>query len=154
MFDLFKVWVAIVFVFLVLSFLGIVFGLISMPLHVASNVVSTTHGVIDKTLNADNALYNYEFFKKQYEDIQAIGNKIVIATKAVDEFNMSAGSRKDWTFEDKTEASRLASIVQGLQSQQEDMVALYNARSKMANRNIFKDGLIPSALQLGSNILR
>ena len=154
MFDLFKVWVAIVFVFLVLSFLGIVFGLISMPLHVASNVVSTTHGVIDKTLNADNALYNYEWFKKQYEDLQAIEKKIVIAHNAVEDFNKAAGARKDWTFEDKTEASRLASIEQGLRSQAEDMIALYNARSKMANRNIFKDGLIPSVLQVGSNILR
>lgn len=154
MFDFFKVWFSIVFVFVVLSFLGIIFGVLYLPLHIASNVVDTTHGVVDKTLNAENALYNYEWFKKQYEDIQAIGKKIEIAHKSVEDFNKNAGARNNWTFEDKNEASRLASIEQGLQSQQEDMIALYNARSKMANRNIFKDGLIPSVLQVGSNILR
>ena len=67
---------------------------------------------------------------------------------------MQAGSRADWTFEDKTEAARLAAIKQGLQSQYQDIVAEYNARSKMANRNIFKDGLIPSVMEMGSNFLK
>jgi hypothetical protein len=34
------------------------------------------------------------------------------------------------------------------------VVATYNARAKMANRNIFKDGLIPNAFNLGSNLLK
>jgi hypothetical protein len=33
------------------------------------------------------------------------------------------------------------------------MIATYNARSKMANRAIFKDGLIPDYLEVGKNIL-
>lgn len=127
---------------------------ILLPARVATGTLNTVEGVVDKTLTADNAIYNYEWFKRQYEAIQAIQKKITIAHDNVIAFEASAGARKNWTFEDKNEASRLASIEQGLRSQNEDMVAEYNARSKMANRNIFKDGLIPSTLEVGSDLLK
>ncbi len=139
--------------FLLLSFLGFVIGVISLPFHTASNLVQTAHDITDKTINADNAIYNYEWFKQQKEDIEATGNKIVIAQQAVKNFEDSAGARSSWAFEDKTEYSRLNAVEQGLKSSLEDMVATYNARSKMANRAIFQDGLIPDYLEVGKNIL-
>lgn len=125
-----------------------------LPVHVMDNTIQTGHDIVDKTINADNAIYNYEWFKQTYEDIQALKNKTEIAQKQVEQFKIDAGDRSKWTFEDKTEFSRLQSVSQGLQSQLEDVVATYNARAKMANRSIFKDGLIPNMINLGSNFLK
>lgn len=136
-----------------LTVLGLVAGIISLPFHTATNLVQTAHDITDKTINADNALYNYEWFKQQVEDINAIGRKIDIATEDVANFQANAGDRSTWTFEDKNEFSRLNAVKQGLRNMAEDMIATYNARSKMANRAIFKDGLIPEYLELGKNIL-
>ncbi len=124
--------------------IGIAMGLFTVPWHSAQNVVDTKHGVIDKVVNANNAIYNYEWFKQQSEDIKANQNKIGIADQAVTDFEISAGSRTSWTFEDKTEDSRLRSVAQGLRSQQETLVADYNARAKEADRNIFLNGIVPS----------
>lgn len=133
--------------------LGMIFGVISLPFHTASNLIQTAHDITDKTINADNAIYNYEWFKQQYEDIQAMEKKIVIAKSSLDDFNQIAGDRASWTFEDKNESARLNAIYQGLRTQSEDMIAKYNARSKMANRVIFRDGLVPEYLEIGKNIL-
>lgn len=149
----FGILVLVVIGFFILWGLGIALGIASLPFHAASNIVDTEHGVIDRTLNADNALYNYEWFKEQAEAIRAQEKKIVIANEAVVSFETAAGDRSTWTFEDKTEDSRLRAVAQGNRAHLEDMIAIYNARSKEANRNIFKDGLFPTSFEIGSNIL-
>ena len=73
-----------------------------------------------------------------------MGKKLDNADQAVTSFEQSAGDRSKWTFEDKTEDSRLRSVAQGIYSQIQDAVATYDARSKMADRNIFKDGILPN----------
>lgn len=129
--------------FFVLWGLGIAIGLFTVPWHAAGNIVDTKHGVIDKVVDADNAIYNYEWFKQQAEDIKANQKKIAIADKAVLDFEASAGVRSGWDFQDKQESSRLRAIAQGLRGQQEQIVANYNARAKMASRNIFLNGIVP-----------
>lgn len=122
--------------------IGIAFGLFTVPWHSAQNVVDTKHQVIDKVVNGQNAIYNYEWFKQQSQDIKANLSKIEIAQQAVLDFEHI--SPKPWDFQDKQEHARLASIVQGLQSQQQTLVADYNARASMADRNIFLNGIVPS----------
>lgn len=139
---------------IILPVIFIACSIISLPFHAVSNIGSTAHGVIDKTLNADNAIYNYEWFKQQYEDIQAMERKALIAEEAVLNFESIAGERSTWTFEDKTEAARLRSVAQGLRTSAEDMIATYNARSKMANRNIFQEGVLPGMLEISTSLLR
>ncbi len=116
------------------------------PVHVANTVVTSAENIVDKTLNADNVLYNYEWFKQQYQDLNAIQAKIKLADASVVSFDKDSGPRSTWTFEDRTEHSRLSSISLGLKQQAEDMKATYNARSKMANRNIFKTGDLPESI--------
>lgn len=130
--------------FLIIGALGVAgtfFNLITLPWLKFDTKVTTNQQIIKKTYDADNVIYNYEWFKKTYEDIGALDTKITIADKAVADFESNAGARADWTFEDKTENSRLRAVAQGLRSQKEDVVAEYNARAKMANRNIFQDNL-------------
>lgn len=102
--------------------------------------------IIEKTLDSDNIINNYEWFKQQYADVQAIDKKIVAAETAVASFKAEAGDRSTWTFEDKQESSRLGSVLLGLQNQRASMVAEYNARSQMANRNLFKTNDLPETL--------
>lgn len=137
-----------------ISIVGRAIRIALLPVRAIDRSITTGEGIIDKTLTADNAIYNYEWFKQTAEDIKAIETKITNADEAVAAFEAGAGSRKDWTFEDKTEHARLSSIAQGLRSQYQDVVAQYNARAKMANRNIFLDGKIPSFIEIGSQFLK
>lgn len=135
----------------ILVLLGLIIGgfalkAIFFPVHVLTKTMETGYDVIDDTLNADNAIYNYEWFKQQKEDIDATGKKLNIANKSVASFKEMAGDRSTWTFEDKNEQARLSAVAQGIDSQLQDMIATYNARSKMANRNIFQDGILPDLI--------
>jgi hypothetical protein len=146
-----------------LKIVGIVLGVslimilgkvVLYPLFFAEKAIDTGYEVTDKVLEADNVIYNYEWFKNQYEDIQALEKKIRNTEVEIDTFNESLPTdRSEWTFEDKEESARLNSIKLGLMNQLEDAVAEYNARSKTATRSIFKDGVIPDTLEIGGNIL-
>jgi hypothetical protein len=138
----------------VLVALGLGLRILLFPVHVLDKEIETGYGVVDKTLTAQNAIYNYEWFKQQYEDIRANAKKIENAQLSAADFRVAAGVRSDWTFEDKTEDARLQSIVLGLQNQQEQLVADYNARMKMANRILFKDTLLPPYLDAATFIKR
>ncbi|QGZ14211.1 hypothetical protein PP940_gp180 [Rhizobium phage RL2RES] len=111
-----------------------------------SKIVLSPLSVATKTFDADNMIYNYEYFKRQYYDIVAFNQKIDNAQRQITSFEDSAGPRTNWTFEDKQESNRLNSVVLGLRNQRENMIAEYNARSKMANRSIFKTGELPESL--------
>jgi hypothetical protein len=100
--------------------------------------------IVDKTLSADNVIYNYEYFKQSFQDIKAMDAKIVDAQSASDKFDHQYATRKEMDRDDKTESDRLHSIVLGLQQERQNQVATYNARSQMANRQIFKSGDLPS----------
>lgn len=133
---------------------GAAIGIVSLPFHAATAGINTAHDVIDKTINADNAIYNYEWFKQQAQDIKANQQKALIADQAVISFEASAGDRSTWTFEDKTEDSRLRAVAQGLHANDANLVADYNARAGMANRSIFQDGLIPSVLETAASLIK
>lgn len=95
--------------------------------------------IIQKTLDADNVIHNYEWFKSTAEALEACPQKIQIAERELKEHQEFAGPRADWTFEDKQEASRLRTVLSGQKQRFENMKADFRARSKMANRAIFKD---------------
>lgn len=111
--------------------------------------MKTAKEVIEKTLDADNVLHNYEFFKQQYSDWKAINSKINVADTAVSRFKRDAGPRSDWGYEDKNEMSRLNSIANGLRLQREDIESEYNAKSNMLNRELFKTNDLPCKLENG-----
>lgn len=133
---------------------GALLGVLSLPFHAVDAGIETAHGVIDETLNAENAIYNYEWFKQQAQDIEALEGKIAIAEQSVISFEAVAGPRTDWTFEDKNEDARLRSVSQGLRSQYETLIADYNARASMANRSIFADGLIPNSIEAAASLIQ
>lgn len=103
--------------------------------------------VLTKTFDADNMIYNYEWFKRQNQDIEAIGSKYALAIQTLKQFEGSAGPRDQWKFDDRQEWNRLNTIQLALLSQRAQMVGEYNARSQMANRDIFRTGYLPDQIQ-------
>ena len=126
----------------ILLFVFIIIGGVSWIIRIASQPGE----IVKKTLDADNVLYKYEWFKQTYQDVKAIALKIKNAEAQIAQFKHDAGDRPSWSFEDKNEHNRLNTILLGLRNQREDVVATYNARSKMANRAIFKTGELPEQI--------
>ena len=124
-------------------------GAIFWALDIVLTPAQTAKDVIQKTLDADNVLENYEWYKSQYNDCEAINIKIRQADKSVERFEKNAGPRDNWDYMDKDEHSRLTSIADGLRYQREDLESKYNARSQMLNRNIFKSSDLPYMLKNG-----
>ena len=103
--------------------------------------IDSASKIIDKTYDAENAIYNYEWFKTQYEKILAAEIQINNTAKQVSEFKEMYGDPKEWEWSTQEEYSRLSVTLLGQKNQYELLVAEYNARSQMANRNIFQDKL-------------
>lgn len=124
-----------------LSLLGSVMGLISLPFLQFGAQVDTNAGFIQKTYNADNALYNYHWFQERAASITALDTTISQSQAAQVSFEASAGPRSSWTFEDKNEDTRLRQVVLGQQAQYNNLVNEYDAHAKEVDRNIFINGL-------------
>lgn len=104
---------------------------------------ATPAALMEKTMEPDNVIYNYEYFKRAFQDILALDAKIVIAKHDLDDFEKSFSSHKEMDREDKIEDSRLRTVLSGLRSQLETQKAEYNARVMMVNRKIFKTNDLP-----------
>lgn len=137
--DGLKIILLFFFFVIVMTIVGTLAGVVTLPFRSAA-------AVAEKTFNADNMIYNYEWFKRQNEDVQAFDQKIAAAELAKKGFEAHAGDRSTWKFEDRQEWSRLNNVLLGLTSQRISMVAEYNAKVQMANRNIFRTGDLPERL--------
>lgn len=112
---------------------GIVFG--------GLNLLAQPGRVVQKTFDADNMIYNYEWFRQQYADIGSMDAKIEAATTSLGSFEQSAGPRSGWALSDRQQWDQLNRMVLGLTNQRTTMVATYNGRASQANRSIFMAGL-------------
>ena len=120
--------------FALLSLLGV----ISLPFR-------TARGIAERTLNSDNVLQNYEWFKQTHQDVLAADVQLQNAKLALEDFR--ANNPRPWDYPTSTEAARLGSIVLGIQNQRQNLVAQYNARSRMLNRSLFKTNDLPEELR-------
>ena len=134
------------------SAVGIGLKIAFFPVKVGQNEVQTGYDAVDKVINADNAIYNYHWFKQQKEDIDALGRKYKNASDSYDSYVITITGEK--TFEDKTEIARLNSVKVGIKNQLEQVIADYNARLAMADRVIFKDSILPSFIDATTFILK
>lgn len=112
-----------------------------LPAKTVTTQIDSAGDIIDRTYNADNAIYNYEWFKTRYEDIQAT-ERIIGNTKVeMDAYKELYGNATSWDWQTKQDYNSMSGKYLGQQNYYEDLVAEYNARSNMANREIFKDKL-------------
>lgn len=127
-----------------ITVVGFIGKLVFSPINTVNKLVETAYDAQDKVLNADNAIYNYEWFKQKKADIDASKKQLDNARNAHASFKASAGARSEWTFEDKGEDARLGSVVLGIENFLQSQIADYNARASMATRNIFENSVLPS----------
>lgn len=118
--------------------------LLFFPATVATNMVDTMYDANAKIINADNAIYNYEWFKQQKANIDASKVQLSNARRNHTSYVESLGARDTWTFEDKGEVARLNAVVLGLENNLQSQIENYNARASMATRNIFEDSVLPT----------
>lgn len=127
--------------FIGLGLLGSALNLITIPWLKFDAQVQTNRDIVTKTYNADNALYNYHWFQERAAAITALDKTISQSQASLDSFETSAGVRSSWTFEDKTEDSRLRTVVLGQEAQYNSLTNEYNAHANEVDRAIFINGL-------------
>lgn len=95
--------------------------------------------VIENTYDAEKAVNEYEWFRQQYRDIEAQRQQIENHQEELDRFYEIHGKdAEEWSRTAAEDHSRIQKRITGNQNKLEQMVADYNARSDMANREIFK----------------
>lgn len=120
-------------IILIIGGLSVVGGVVSF----VPNLLSQPARVVQQTFDANNMIYNYEWFKQQYNDINAMNIKILNAETQKAIWLESAPPRDKWATQDRQMFNQLSSIALGLANQRATMVSTYNARAEMANRSIF-----------------
>jgi hypothetical protein len=140
---------AIIVVIIACGTLGVVTGIIDLPFFAANKTVQTAHDVVDKTLDADNVIYNYEWFKNQYNSYLALQQKVKNAKDSLKRYedSLKSVSREKWSYEQNTQWGQLNTIVDGFNNQLNDCIAQYNSNASKANRNIFKSKDLPDHLE-------
>lgn len=132
--------VAVLVIGLLIS--GTVLRAVLFPVNTLDKSIDTAYQVVDKTLDGDNAIYNYEWFKEQEAHIRASLRNEEIAKEEYDLYiEMLPEDRESWTREDKQEESSLRNSYYALQKLSNLAIEDYNAKSEMVSRNIFKDNL-------------
>lgn len=111
------------------------------------NVLSQPGAVLTKTFDADNMIYNYEWFRSQYQAVLAMDVQITNAQVSFESFKKDNGPRGKMDFSTGAEYDRLNAILLGLQNQRANYVGTYNARASQANRSIFMGKELPPVLQ-------
>lgn len=139
----FKVLGPVLVIVVVLSAIGFAFRMASQPARIA-----------EKTMDADNVIYNYEWFKSRFNGIEAKDSQIADAKAALEAYKEDLGPRRSedgknlWTYQDREEYNRLNSIVIGLKQERDSQAAEYNARAKMANRSLFMGKELPERIDI------
>jgi hypothetical protein len=114
-------------------------------LFVTDTVDRSVKGVITKTLDSDNVLQNYEYFKQSNQDYVAARTNVEVSKKKVAELKETP--RKDMDWSDKQELTKAETTLQGQIAYVNQLVADYNAKSQMQNRSLFKTKDLPFQLE-------
>ena len=133
----------IVAVILVAAFAGIwIMKAAFLPAKTVITQIDSAGNIIDDVYNPTSAVYNYEWFKQRFEDIHATEIQITNTKENMKQYRLLYGENaSEWGWQTRQDYNSLNKIYLGQQNYYESIVAEYNARSKMANREIFKDKL-------------
>lgn len=131
----------IVVVFVIIGVAGWGLKAALLPAKTVTTQIDSAEQIIEKTYDADNAIYNYEWFKQQEADIRATEQQIGNMKAALDEYKDMYGEPKDWDFQTKQDYNSQNTKYTGQKNYYNELVEDYNARASMANRNVFQDKL-------------
>ena len=127
---------------ILISLGALAFKTIWLPVHTVGKGVDMGYEVIDKTMDGEKAISNYEWFKNQEQQIKVLGKQMDRAVEELNDFKITLSSdRKNWDRFDKDEYSRLRSNITGIGQMLDAAIGDYNAKSSMVNRAVFKNNL-------------
>jgi hypothetical protein len=108
---------------------SIAFGIVSLPFHAVDATVQTAHGVIDRTMNADNALEQYRWFHDASSTLDSFPVKIKQADKLEKWTEIHAPDRA---------SSRMTELT-GIEQTCTQLVADYNSRASRLDSGFFRN---------------
>jgi len=142
-----KIFFIVLAIIFSLGFISAGLGLITLPGHVTSNSVQTAHDVVDKTINVNNALFNYEEFFNKYEGAKMQATNIKNTEKAIQTLKDTYGEdATKWPKDVRSDYSNLQQNIEGYKMMYQKIVQEYNADSQKLNRNLFKSKSLPYML--------
>lgn len=104
-------------------------------------------GVIaERTLSADNVIYNYEWFHRHYTDWQSAGTNAEAKERELNNALSTAGPASSWNLATQREINQLRVELSGLRAHRVTIANEYNAHTAMANRNLFRSRNLPERL--------
>ena len=118
---------------------------------VAQNAVTQAGNVVNQTDDANNVIYNYEYFHNQYEAIVAAQQNAASFQQQLTSFQASAGPMSQWSWQEQQQYSVLSENLQGMTANIHSLVADYNAKSQMLNRAWLKSKDLPGQLDQEGN---
>lgn len=134
-----KKWASIIAIVIVGFLLLNVISAVWMPFLPWMEQREAGEETIEQTMDAEKAIEDYEWFRTQYREIEAQRNQVDNAYDARERFYGTYGEDPDeWSRTTKEDYSAIEKRITGNQNQLENLVADYNARSDMANREVFK----------------
>lgn len=104
-------------------------------------------GVLNRQVNPDAIVGNYEWYEQQVRDIKATQGQINDAKESVETFQKGSGAPEHWTFTQREEFGRLNANITGLKQARRQMIENYNARSSMISRNMWKRSDLPQHME-------
>jgi hypothetical protein len=102
--------------------------------------------VAERTLNADNVIYNYEWFHQHYMDWQTAGTNADAKERELNSALTTAGPTNTWNLATQREINQLRVELSGLRAHRVNIANEYNAHVAMANRNLFRSRSLPEQL--------
>lgn len=143
----FKIACYIFLAVFVIAILGAVAKVLFFPAKVANDMVDTAIGVEEKTLNANNALFNYENFYDMYQGAKQQKKNIADAQSSIETLQTTFGEDvSKWPKDTREEYYFKNQTLDGYKMQYARIVADYNADSKKFNRSLFKAKELPYQL--------
>lgn len=131
----------IVVVFVIIGVAGWGLKAALLPVKTVTTQIGSAEQIIEKTYDADNAIYNYEWFKQQEADIRATEQQIRNMKGALEEYKDMYGDPKEWDYQTKQDYNSQSTKYTGQKNYYNELVEDYNARASMANRNVFQNKL-------------
>lgn len=112
-----------------------------LPAKTVTEQISSAGEVIEKTYDADNAIHTYEWFKQQEADIRYAKKQAINTKLALDEYKEMYGDPLEWDFQTRNGYNSMNLKYLGQKNYCDNLIEDYNAKSSMANKEIFKDKL-------------
>lgn len=140
-------WKGLKWISIFILFFAVVGG-IGWCAHAVFYPVDQAQQVIEKTLNADNVIYNYEWFHQHHSDWQAAGVNADAKQEELIQFMATAGPRSSWGIATQREENQLRVELSGMRAHQVNLANEYNAHVGMANRNLFRERNLPDGLPI------